>query len=127
LHVYAGGWVVKSEEKNMAVLSLDVHHHKLVGTISMPRFTENYLGKFSDFSLPISTYPVSGHLIGKSVKLTVGLKPARSVSLMKLIDQDHTSVAWFQGIVPDLKFERVPHGQEARVSTDWPMGTKPPE
>jgi hypothetical protein len=128
LQQYAGRWVLESSGKNMMLLTIEVHHARIKGTLTMPKHhTEDGTGEFTGISLPMETLPVTGKWKVTSVELLIGSKPDRNKLPMTLPDARHAWLGYYHSVVPDWKFERVAAGQEVAVATDWPAYDLDPE
>jgi len=105
----------------MMVLTTNVRHGHLTGTLTRPRhFEENSTGKLSEIRLPLVTEPVKGKWKGKAMLFVAGYKPGRNFMRVTTLDGNHILLDGFRGYVPPWKFERVANGEPVEASTDWP-------
>lgn len=126
-HAYAGQWVLHSSGKNLMMLSTAIHHRKLEGVLTLPKyFNEEPNADFTDVHSPVITRKVIGRLTHHIVELQVGDPSDADHMRMKLLDPTHASLDWAHGQVPDWEFERVPQGQTAIVAHDWPPVDRDP-
>jgi hypothetical protein len=128
LQPYAGQWMLKSAGKKMMVLKTEVHHGRIIGSLTMPKHhTEDWNGDFIDIRIPIITLPVTGKRKGHAAELVVGSKPDQDYMLARLTDLNHLSIARYHGIVPNWKFERATPDEQVVVDSDWPTYNDDPE
>jgi hypothetical protein len=128
LHPYAGEWLLKYSGKNMMLLTLKAKRGKLTGTLTQPEhFSENWNGNFTGITLPIIAVPAVGIWNGNHAELTTGPKTNQDRSTMTLTDEDHLLIAFFHGMVPDWRFERISSEKQTAVDRNWPAYVSDPE